>query len=259
MGIRSVLDAVALSGLLFGAALGAEPTEPLSKQQRREIESKLERRVGALTREIESKPKDSGLRMARGSAYFHLGKFPESAADFDVVVELDPQRSSSLWQRGITLYYAGRFGDSAKQFEAYHSFDNIDRENGIWRYLAQVAAYGKKKARQGLLKYEKDDREPFPDIYAMFAGKISGNKILKRIRSADISDAERSKRLFYADLYIGLDAAANKDRKTALERLRAAVANPWGQRAGGGPGYMWHVARVHYDSLSAESSDPAAR
>ncbi len=134
----------------------------------------------------------------------------------------------------------------------YHTFDDVDRENGIWRYLSQAKAYGLEKAREGLLKYKKDDREPFPDVYRMFAGKMSGAEVLARISAARISVEDREKRLFYARLYIGLSEFVEAREATALEHLREAVANSWGRRAGFGPRYMWHVGRVHYELLRAK-------
>ena len=64
-------------------------------------------------------------------------------ADYNRIVELSPQRDASHWQRGIAYFYAKDYKSAAGQFERYHSFDNVDRENGIWRYLSQHKAYGK--------------------------------------------------------------------------------------------------------------------
>ena len=166
------------------------------------------------------------------------------------MVELDPSLEKSHWRRGIALFYAGQYEKAARQFEAYNSFDNVDRENGIWRYFSQYKALGKEKAREGLLKYEKDDREPFPDVYQIFSGKMTADQVFLKIKKADIDDEEREKRLFYAHLYGGLDAALEGQKDSAKFHLRRAVENKWGPKAGFGPNYMWHVGRLHYDLLS---------
>jgi len=150
------------------------------------------------------------------------------------------------------LFYADRFEDAAAQFERYHNFDNVDRENGIWRFLSQDKAHGIEKAREGLLKYEKDDREPFPDVYKLFAGTISADEILKRIASAKVSDTEREKRLFYAELYIGLELSVRDDNKAALPHLERAVETKWPRTAGYGPHYMWQVGRLHAQKIRDE-------
>ena len=104
------------------------------------------------------------------------------------MVELDPKIAPSHWRRGIAYFYAKKYKQAANQFEIYHTFDDVDRENGIWRFFSQAKAYGLKKAREGLLKYEKDDREPFPDVYRLFAEEITPEQILDRIRDAKITD-----------------------------------------------------------------------
>lgn len=205
--------------------------------------------ISRATKRIEDNPRDIDGYSRRGDAHFFRGRFAEAVADYDRMIELDSGLSTSHWRRGIALFYAGRYKDAAKQFEIYHSFDNVDRENGIWRYLSQVKAYGRDKAREGLLKYEKDDREPFPDVYKMFSGELTGDEVLKRINEAKISPQERDKRLFYAELYVGLNEYVNDHPEVAQKHLKLAADNRWGAQAGGGPGWMWHVGRVHHDLL----------
>ena len=210
--------------------------------------------VERLTTAIKENPKNVGLYSRRGDAHFFLGQFAEAVDDYDQMVTLEPSEDASHWRRGIALFYAKRFDEAARQFERYHSFDNVDRENGIWRFLCQVKADGLDKAHAGLLKYEKDDREPFGDVYRLFAGTIEPDAILEHIQQAEVEDSERQKRLFYAHLYIGLWHAVHDRPEEAKPHLRQATENPWGPAAGYGPRYMWHVGRLHYDLLS--KTDP---
>jgi lipoprotein NlpI len=212
---------------------------PLSSEQRKTIETD--------NRAVLEKSKDPG---SRGDAHFKLAEFAKSVAEYEKMVELDPSLEKSHWRRGIAYFYAGQYDKAAHQFEIYNSFDNVDRENGIWRYFSQRKAYGKEKAREGLLKYEKDDREPFPDVYQLFEGKRTPEQILAKIQAAQIGDDARESRYFYAHLYIGLNFAVEDRKDDAVKHLRKAVANTWGPNAGFGPAYMWHVGRLHYDLLS---------
>ncbi len=212
-----------------------------------------------LTTAIEKTPKSENLYSQRGDMRFFLGQFTESAADYDKMVQLNPGLDAEHWRRGIAWFYAGEFEKAAGQFERYHSFDNVDRENGIWRYLCQRKAVGLEKAREGLLKYEKDDREPFGDVYKLFQGTISADALLEKIRKAEISDAERQKRLFYAELYVGLNEAVENRLEPARKHLRAAAGNSWPLTAGYGPHYMAQVARVHAEQLekaAAKATSP---
>jgi lipoprotein NlpI len=237
----------AIAGLLLCVRAFAGEDASTTPEQRKDWQTKL----AALTQKIEATPRSVNLFSQRGDVRFFLADFDASVADYSQMTTLDPSQDASHWRRGIALFYAGQYEQAAEQFERYHSFDQIDRENGIWRYLSQRKASGLEKARQGLLKYEKDDREPFPDVYKLFAGTIQPIEILQRIDDAKVSDDEREKRRFYAELYIGLNEAVEDRAESAKAHLAKAVANRWPQEAGYGPNYMWHVGRVHLDLLNA--------
>jgi lipoprotein NlpI len=237
---------VLLATCLYGVA--ASDDQPPQKFDTREWETRVER----LSLLLEASPRQVDLYSQRGDALLFLGRFKEAAADYDQMVELDAALDASHWRRGIALFYAGEFDKAARQFERYHSFDNVDRENGIWRYLCQYKADGAEAARAGLLKYEKDDREPFGDVYRLFEGAAAPETLIRRIEQAEISLSEREKRLFYAHLYIGLWHAVRERPEQARPHLLKAKENTWGPSAGYGPQYMWHVGRLHYDRLSAE-------
>jgi lipoprotein NlpI len=243
---------VAIVVLVGAFADDTAKVDPAGAAYRTELHQQLDAQIAALTKEIETSPEKVDLYSRRGDARFFRGQFKEAVADFNKMLELQPDLESQHWRRGIACFYAGKFEDAAKQFEIYHTFDDVDRENGIWRYLSQVRAVGRKKAREGLLKYKKDDREPFPDVYKHFAGELTGAEILEKIQKADLSDTERRKRLFYAELYVGLNAAVEDQPEAAEKHLLEAVRNEWGRNAGGGPGWMWHVGRVHLDVLRAK-------
>lgn len=204
---------------------------------------------------VTDNPGDTGGYSKRGDAYFFLGRFPEAVSDYDKMIELDQSQKSSHWRRGIALFYAERYEDAAAQFDSYHSFDQVDRENGIWRYLSQCRASGRENARIGLLKYKKDDREPFPSVYKLFAGTMEAQEILDQIAKSELSKSDRELRLFYAQLYIGLNYAVEKDDVKAQKHLAEAVRNTWGQSAGYGPHYMWQVGRLHEELLRKKLSN----
>ncbi len=226
-----------------------DSADPLSDTCRKRLHQTLDADIARLTEQIQGTPDKVDLYSRRGDLLFFRGTFTDAVADFDKMVELAPDLETSHWRRGIAYFYAKRYKDAARQFEIYHSFDNVDRENGIWRYLSQVKALGKDEARKGLLKYEKDDREPFPDVYRLFAGKLTGEQLLENIAAAKITPEEREKRLFYAELYVGLNDFVDDKAESAEKHLGNAVRNRWGEKTGGGPSWMWHVGRVHHDLL----------
>lgn len=222
---------------------------PLSNEQITDLEQRFQKVLEESAVALEKNPKSLAAYSQHGDALFFLGRFKAAVSDYDKMIELDEAERASHWRRGIALFYAGQFDDAAAQFESYHSFDQIDRENGIWRYLSQHRADGRAKAREGLLKYQKDDREPFPAVYKLFAGTTTPEEILEQISEAKISKIEREKRLFYAHLYIGLNHAVEGEDQAAQKHLALATRNTWGPGAGYGPHYMWQVARLHESIL----------
>jgi len=242
-------------GMMDGIAVADEPLLPAEVQTK--MVAEWDRTISDVTTALATDSKNLAIYSRRGDAYFFSGKFSEAVADYDRMVELDPAVDASHWRRGIALFYAGRYAAAAEQFERYHSFDDVDRENGIWRYLSQVKAYGRDKAREGLLKYAKDDREPFPAVYELFAGRTTPEAILQAIADARISPTDRQSREFYARLYLGLNEAIENRPKAAREHLELAARNPWWRTAGYGPHYMGQVARLHAELLrKADTKSP---
>jgi len=239
--------------LLAVLLLGDEP--PISAEKRARILQDCDRRIADATEGLKKDPGNIGLYSTRGDARFKRARFAEAVADYDKMVELDAGLDRSHWRRGIACFYAGDFERAAHQFEIYHSFDDVDRENGIWRYFSQLKAAGKEKAQAGLLRYAKDDREPFPSVYKLFEGKLTADQVLEQVERATIGDDEKESRRFYAHLYVGLNAAVEGRSEEAARHLKLAVANAWAPTAGYGPEFMWHVGRVHYDRLVPPKKD----
>ena len=256
---RRFLLAVLLAACTARRLVSEEPSVlelPLSGEHLSGLEQRLEAELVAATRRMIPGSENVSHYSRRGDALFFLARFDEAVADYDRMVELDGTLAETHWRRGIALFYAGRFPAAASQFEKYHSFDKIDRENGIWRYLSQYRAHGQKVARAGLLMYDKDDREPFPSVYKLFGGTMVPSQILEQIEWADVSTEERQKRLFYAHLYTGLNDAVEGDALQARHHLRLSTLNPWALTAGYGPAYMWHVGRLHENLLRTKPDQP---
>lgn len=239
MSVRTFLIAIAVSCQLNSCRADEQGAtgDDLSKRLSQQIDQR--------NQQLADSPQNVQLYSSRGDAKFFLGDFAGALADYEKMVELDPQEDRSHWRRGIAYFYNKQYDAAASQFNRYHSFDNVDRENGIWRYLSHFESKGAEAAAKELLKYDKDDREPFGDVYKLFSGEVSGAEILGKITAAEITDSELEKRMFYANLYIGLNEAIHGRNETALKSLEEAAENSWAPRAGYGPHYMWHVARLH--------------
>ena len=188
-----------------------------------------------------------GKYSKRGDLHLFSAQYKEAVADYQKMVAIDPSQDSSHWRLGIAHFFAGDPEAAAAQFDKYHTFDQVDRENGIWRYLSHYRAFGPEKARQELLRYEKDDRPPFPEVYRLFDGSMTAEQVISSVPQ-NIAADDRESRLFYVDLYVGMHGVVQQ-KPEAAAAIRRAAGNRWPQTAGYGPRYMWHVAVLQYCEL----------
>lgn len=255
--VRGIIVLLAVAGVLAisSRTTADEPLQhPLTTEDRESLRKQWDDDLAGVSKKLDSKPDDLSQLSKRGDLHFFRGEFAKSVRDYERMSELDPTLDASHWRLGIAYFYADQPQKSAKQFDKFFVTDDVDREAGLWKYIAQAPTLGTEKARAGLLKYKKDDREPLPTIYRLFEEELTPDDLLKSV-DAKLSQSVREQRLFYIELYLGLWHDAYKRPKEALPHFRAATANRWGRTASYGPNYMWHVARVHYERL-AEKPKP---
>ena len=237
----------ALLLLLTATHCLAADADVFTVEERARMKAEFSERIAASDAALAKDPKRVGAYSERGDAHLFLGQYREAVADFEKMIALDPAQDAPHWRLGIAYFFAGDFVKSARQFEKYHPYDGRDRENGIWKFLAQAKGEGIGKARAEMLVYTRFDREPFPSLYEMFAGKKTPDEVLAEIGKKGITSDEGV--LFFANYYCGLEEELRGHRPRALELLQTAVASPLGRGARGGPGYMWQVARLHWERL----------
>ena len=245
-----------MAAVCGGCLIADEPPtvgtrHPLSDDERSELAASF-----AATLKESPSPKTADrnapqIHSRRGDALFFLGRFTDAVTEYQAMVNIDPSLDASHWRLGIALFFADQPEQAVAQFEKYHSFDNVDRENGIWRYLSQYKATGADVAKKELLRYDKDDREPFPAVYKLFDDGLTPEEALARIPD-DLPATEQDKRLFYTELYIGMHMVVKKQKLQAEKYLSLAVARKWPRTGGFGPNYMWHVGRVQLEQLLKE-------
>lgn len=237
---------VALFVVMTSRAIAAAPPIPVAEREK--MLGEFAAQISVLTRSIENAPGDPALYSRRGDRRLFLGRFTEAVDDFEKMIALNPALDAPHWRLGIAYHFAGRWAKSARQFEKYHAYDGRDRENGIWKFLADVKTNGLEAAQRSMLRYTRFDREPFPSLYEMFAGAKSTDDLLRGIEERKL--ANEGAVMFFANYYGGLNEEIHGRRARALALLREAVASEWGRSAEGGPAYMWQVARLHYESLA---------
>ena len=230
----------------------AQSQEPVPKDELKMIQARYTAQENAASARLKRNPEDVSAYSARGDARLFLGNFEGSRKDYERMIQLNPKLDVSHWRLGIAYFYLKDYDKAARQFKIYHNYDQVDRENGIWRFMSQYKASGLAVARKGLLKYEKDDRPPYPWLYDVFAGKIQPEEVFSKIEEEAFDDRYKTRVLFHAYLYVGIYLELTEDSKKALPYLRKAAANAYGRTTGP---YMWQVARIHY-WLSSEGAKP---
>ncbi|EMI52415.1 tetratricopeptide repeat protein [Rhodopirellula sallentina] len=176
-----------------------------------------------------------------GDELLRGGRCEEAVTNFELAIKQIPQSLPYLWQYGIALYFVERYDDARVLFEKHRLVNANDVENAAWHFLCVAKANNLSQARSILLPAPGDTRVPMEAVLQRLPG---GD--FSAIRSA-IAETENSPQhqdaKFYGDLYMGLIADAEGDRKAALDHLNRAAATPMTH-------YMADIARVYARHLS---------
>ena len=239
--LRSLLTALALTHI-SSAADG-----PLSPEIRANLIQSLEKTRTEADEALAKDPSSLKWLTWRGDTRLFLSDAKGAVADFEKEIALDPSHDAPHWRLGIAYFFVGDYAKSAKQFEKYHAYDDSDRENGVWHFLGNARVVGLEKARTQMLEYTRFDREPFPAIYEMLAGKKTGAEVLAEMEKKSLGKDPLV--MFFAHYYIGLNEELLGHKDATREHLAKAIAFWVKSGASGGPGYMGQVARLHYELM----------
>lgn len=207
---------------------------------RAENEAKV---VSGLQQYVKLKPNASRAWYMLGVYEFRLSHFQESVNAFDQYVELEPAEERKLWERGISHYYAGLYNEGAEQFALYQTYHDNDVENSVWRFLCMAKAETIAKAREQMLPIKNDPRVPLMEIYALFRGESTPQKVEQEILQGEPAESEKKSRRFYGDLYLSIYYETLGQKKLSEEYARKAWKEH--EKTTSISRYMWQVARVH--------------
>jgi lipoprotein NlpI len=234
---------------LFATSLAATAAEPLWPEWRAPLIFKFARELKDADAAVAKAPTSKQEYSQRGNLLFFLARYPEAIADFEKMIALDPSEDAPHWRLGLAYHFLGDYAKAARQFEKYDEFDgHHDRENGIWRFLAQVHTDGLEKARAEMLVYTEFDREPFPSLYEMFAGRRTPDDLVAEIEQKGLADHPQVG--FFGFFYAGMDEEVLGHKANAIKLLKRAVdimPNP-------NTVYMWNVARLQWERLVTEAA-----
>lgn len=203
----------------------------------------FEKELAALNEAMAAGKPTIGQYSRRGDLNFFLMKFEEAVADYEKMNVLDPTQYAKHWRLGIAYYISGDFEKSVKLFEEYYKHDDTDRETGLWHFLAVAAMSDIPTAQSKMLKFTKDDRQPFRQIYDFFLGQAGTiTEFFRELYDAGLST--KPEVMFYARLYGGIYEEVSGNSENAAKFIRMAYESPWGRKTTGGPHFMWQIARI---------------
>lgn len=232
---------------------------PLSDAAESLKDKALEESEETLSTSIRENPGSISLLSRRGDVRLFLGRYSEAVEDFEKMISLDPLQDAPHWRLGIAYYFAGDFRKSARQFEKYHAYDGRDRENGVWKFMAQTCSESLETARAQMLQYPPMDREPFLELYDMFAGKKTVSEVIKQYGPKPTGGNKTVQ--FFAKYYAGVYTALTGKKADGLKQVKEAVGlfSPDSASEPGAPGYMWQVARLHVKVIESDTSSPRGK
>lgn len=176
--------------------------------------------------------------VSTGMQLFVAGDITGSLTHFDKAEELDAEIVPRLWQRGISQYYLGQFREGRKQFEMHKTANPHDVENATWHYICVARVEGVEAAKKALIEIDttQDRRVPLKEVYELYAGEGSVEKVLAVAKESGKASAE-----MYGHLYVGLYyEAAGKTELAKKHLVKAAAIDLSGH-------YMRDVAKVHVE------------
>src|SRR5215213_10608906 len=151
---------------------------------------------------LAASPRSISLLSAAGDAYLFLGQFDKAVDRFGKMIDVDPAQDAKHWRLGIAYYFNRQYEESSKQFAKYHEYAGRDRENGLWKFLADAKAHGLERARAEMLVYKQFDREPFPNLYELYAGRLTPEQFDADLTARKLTGDPRV--MFFAHYYRGL-------------------------------------------------------
>jgi lipoprotein NlpI len=230
---------------VFLIQLGACPFAANAQTEETSPVARFEKERTSLGEALAKEPDNIPLLSQRGDVNLFTARFREAVADYEKMIALDPSQDNPHWRLGIAYYLAGDFAKAARQFEKYQQHESGDRENGIWHFMSVARAKDIPSARKEMIAFTRFDREPFPALYDLFAGKITTDAFFADLKTRGLT--ENGSIMFFANYYAGVceDLNGNKPRAAAL--LREAVKIGAQIPRSGGPGYMWQACRLQSD------------
>ncbi len=253
---------------LVDRAVGVDVTNHfayIKRAQMLDIFSLDERAVKDYSIAISYDPTFADVYQLRGCSHFKVGRLEDAVADWKIFLELKPDKESLHWQICVAYALQGRFNDGRNQFEWHWTSNTKDVEVALWHFMCTARLDGLENARTGLMEVEltEDKRVPMEALYNLYAGKLTEADVWLAVEQGAPDDAERAKREFFANYYIGIHRQAEGKLAEAREYVEKALGIAYRNEGyiGDSPGGQLRagdMARVHLGVLETLIKDADA-
>ena len=262
---------------LVDRAVGVDVTNRfayIKRAQLLDIFSLDERAVKDYSIAISYDPTFADVYQLRGCSHFKAGRLDDAVADWNTFLKLKPDKESLHWQICVAYAMQGQFKESRSQFEWHWTANTKDVEVALWHFLCTARLEGIVKARGSMIKraqridileveLSEDKRVPMEALYEFYAGNATEADVWLAVEQGTADAAERAKREFFANYYIGVHRQAEGKLTEAREFVEKALGIAYRNEGfiGNSPGGQLRagdMARVHLGVLDTLIKDAAA-
>jgi len=208
-------------------------------------------------------PTFADVYQLRGCNHFKVGNVPAAVRDWQIFIQLKPEKETDHWQICVGHALLGNYEEARKRFEWHWTENTEDMEVAFWHFLCVARTEGLEKARDNLMKVSGETRVPMAQLYSLYKGVGSEADVWLAVEYGSPDETERAKREFFATYYLGLlrqcEGQLKKAKTLVSKALNIAHLNegfigdsPGGQLRGG------DVAKVHLNQIERKLSEQSA-
>ncbi len=253
---------------LVDRAVGVDVTNRfayIKRAQLLDIFSLDERAVKDYSIAISYDPTFADVYQLRGCSHFKAGRLDDAVADWNMFLSLKPEKEALHWQICVAYALQGQFNEGRNQFEWHWTANTKDVEVALWHFMCTARLDGLDKARGAMIevKLSEDKRVPMETLYEFYMGKVTEADVWLAVEQGTPDAAERAKREFFANYYIGVHRQAEGKLTEAREFVEKALGIAYRNEGfiGNSPGGQLRagdMARVHLGVLDTLIKDAAA-
>ncbi len=153
-------------------------------------------------------------------------RFAEAYDAYDAVLELTPDDEYAHFNRGIALYYGNRPKLGIPDLEFFYDKNPDDPFRSLWIYILEREVMDQKEALAHLAERRTKINPETPwglEVLDYFLGEKSEYEVIDAIRSAQLTNEERARRLCEAYFYLGKQADFEGNYKRAYDLYHLCI------------------------------------